>query len=142
GDNITYDIVVTNDGNVTIDNIVVTDDDATVVSGSLNVGTLTPTYSATIKVEHAVTQDDLDSGTFTNVASVSGTDPNDEPVEADDEEPTKFDQNPSLSIVKTVTSTGPYALGDNITYDIVVTNDGNVTIDNIVVTDDDATVVS
>ena len=44
-------------------------------------------------------------------------------------------QTPSLSVLKTVTSTGPYGLGAVITYSITVTNTGNQTLTGVTVTD-------
>src|SRR5690606_40692200 len=67
--------------------------------------------------------------------------PSDDPGTPDPNDPTDTDvvQTPELTVTKVVTSTGPYSeVGDEITYDIVVTNTGNVTIDNIVLTDENA----
>ncbi|MCX7564568.1 DUF11 domain-containing protein, partial [Xanthomonadaceae bacterium XH05] len=51
-----------------------------------------------------------------------------------DEEDTEI-QNPSLTLVKSVTSAGPYGAGDTIAYQFVVTNTGNTTLTNVNVTD-------
>jgi len=51
-----------------------------------------------------------------------------------------FTTTPALTILKTATSSGPYAVDDPITYSIVVTNTGNVTLTGAVVTDPGATV--
>src|SRR5690606_978624 len=150
GDEITYDIVVTNTGNVTIDDIVLADADADIPAGEENVGTLTPTESRTITVTHTITQDDLDNGSVSNQALVNGDGPDgtpipevpsDNPDTPDSGDPTDTDveQTPELTVTKVITSAGPYnAVGQEITYDIVVTNTGNVTIDNIVLTDANA----
>ena len=46
-----------------------------------------------------------------------------------------FTPNPSLTIDKVETSTGPYVVGNTLTYNIVVTNTGNVTLTNVTVAD-------
>lgn len=49
------------------------------------------------------------------------------------------DQAPGTTIVKTISSAAPGAIGDVITYSIVVTNTGGVTLTNLVVSDPNAT---
>ena len=79
-----------------------------------------------------------------NVATGTGTSPDpdkpDVPVDpGEDPEPTE-DPNGHLTIEKETTSTpangSKYALGETITYKITVTNDGNLTITDITVTDE------
>ena len=50
---------------------------------------------------------------------------------------TDLDTNPSMSVIKNQMSAG-IAVGDLITYEIIVTNTGNVTLSNITVTDPNA----
>src|SRR5690606_5725472 len=106
--------------------------------------------SKTITVTHEVTLADLNAGWVASQALVNGEGPDatpipevpsDDPDTHDPDDPTDTDvvQTPELTVTKVITSAGPYdSEGDIITYDIVVTNTGNVTIDNIVLTDDDA----
>ncbi|WP_229707609.1 DUF7507 domain-containing protein, partial [Sphingobacterium alkalisoli] len=152
GDVITYNIVVSNTGNVTIDNLILTDNNAVIPAGEENIGTLAPAATATITVTHVVTQADLDAGTVSNQATVTGDGPDGDPltpVDSDDpntpepNDPTDTDvvQTPSFTVTKEITSAGPYnTVGQQITYDIVVTNNGNVTIDNLVLTDNNAVI--
>src|SRR3546814_11086155 len=51
-------------------------------------------------------------------------------------------QNPGLSLSKRATGEGPYAVGQYINYEFIVTNTGNVTLTDVVVTDGNATIVS
>src|SRR5690606_35112868 len=106
--------------------------------------------SRTIAVTHTVMQDDLDAGSVSNQALVNGDGPDGTPIpevpsdnpdtpDPDDPTDTDVEQTPELTVTKVITSTGPYnAIGQEITYDIVVTNTGNVTIDDIVLADEDA----
>ncbi len=56
-------------------------------------------------------------------------------VESGDISAWSFATTPALSILKTATSIGPYAVDDPITYSIVVTNTGNVSLTGTTVTD-------
>ncbi len=148
GQLITYDIVMTNTGNVTIDNIRLTDDNAEIPAGQEQIGTLAPGASKTVTVAHEITQADLDEGSVSNQATVTGEDPNGEPVTIDSDDPTtpdpndptdtNLDQRPSITVTKSARD-GNYAqVGDVITYDITVRNAGNITLSDIVITDDNA----
>src|SRR5690606_15199171 len=144
------DIVVTNTGNVTIDNIVLTDANADIPAGEENIGTLAPTESRTVMVTHTVTQDDLDNGSISNQALVNGDGPDgtpitevpsDDPDTPDPDDPTDTDvvQTPELTVTKVITKIGRASCRERVkTYEIVVTIKGNDTIDNIVLTEDEA----
>ncbi|MGD0877316.1 MAG: sortase [Anaerolineales bacterium] len=82
----------------------------------------TPTYTSTPSDTPTFTPTDTPTDTSTHTATPSAT-------------PT---QNPNLSVVKRVTSSGPYALGDPINFSILITNSGNITLTNVTVSDDSA----
>src|SRR5690606_11239787 len=139
-------------GNVTLYDMVVTDANAEIVSGS-PVAQLAAGATATVTARHQVTQADLDAGQVTNQASVTADDPggnpipempSDDPSTPQPNDPTvvELDQPPGLSLTKKATGEGPYALNDYITYELTVTNTGNVTLYDIVVTDANAEIVS
>ena len=130
---LTYDITVTNDGNVTmypsmsdilnasgVDSSVDLGDPVESVNtdGDLDVG-----ETWTFQFTYDVTQDDIDDGTaILNTVCISDT------PDADDcdDATTTIVQTPAMSVVKDVDKPeidGPTTL----TYDITVTNDGNVT---------------
>src|SRR5690606_8678945 len=71
GDILTYDLVVTNTGNVTLTDIEVSDPVASVTGSPI--ASLAPMASTTITATYVVTQADLDAGLFTNVAIAIGT---------------------------------------------------------------------
>ncbi|AKC86182.1 hypothetical protein WQ53_04735 [Pseudoxanthomonas suwonensis] len=142
GDVIDYQFVVTNTGDVNLSGIVVHDGqlDAAAVCAAT---TLAPTASTTCTGSHTVTAADVDAGNVHNSATASGTPPvtpgNPTPTPVDTPTPGEVDtpiaQAPSLTIAKSVTSTGPYTAGSTIAYAFLVTNTGDVTLSNVAVTD-------
>uniref|UniRef100_UPI002585BF35 DUF7507 domain-containing protein n=1 Tax=Algoriphagus sp. TaxID=1872435 RepID=UPI002585BF35 len=91
--------------------------------------------SATVTASYAVTQADLDAGSFTNTATASTTYKT-TPVSDTDSETVNAQQNASLTIVKEAIEPADCILeGDQILYRFTVTNNGNVSLSNVVVTD-------
>ncbi|RWW91648.1 DUF7507 domain-containing protein, partial [Flavobacterium cerinum] len=157
GDVITYDLVLTNSGNVIITDIVVTDVNADNITPS-TVPTIAPGEVVTITATHTITQADLDRGFVYNTASVTGNDPNGGNVTDDSSDPTDplqpsdpgydpacvdctvttITQTPALTLTKDAQAGTFDSIGDVITYDLVLTNSGNVTITDITLTDTNA----
>jgi len=134
-DVLTYDYVVTNTGNVTLTSAIsVTDDKiASVNCPALPTGGLIPTGSLTCTASYSVTQEDIDAGQVTNIAFASdGT-----TMSPTDTETVSATQAPSLMMAKTATVTEFNTVGDELTYEYVVTNAGNVTITNVITINDD-----
>ena len=135
GDVISYTITVENTGNVTLTGVGVTDAaaDATPVCAPT---TLAPTEVATCTATHTVVQADLDAGSFTNIATGSGTPPTG-PAVSDPSDPVTVPavQTPSVLTTKSTASTSYSAVGDVISYTITVENTGNVTLTGVGVTD-------
>ena len=154
GDVIAYQINVVNNGNVTLNNITVTDVNAQIISGT-PIASLDPGSSAGIVANHTVTQADIDAGEILNSA-VASTSFNSQPVTdiSDDTDPvspsgdddptiTHIAQNPEITLTKDDGmdySEQHLNVGDVITYTIVVQNTGNVTLNNIIVTDGNANI--
>src|SRR5664280_2210535 len=146
GGTLSWDLVVTNTGNVTLSNLVVTDTKA-VVTGS-PVATLAPGVSVTLTASHILTQADVDAGSYSNQAVVTGKDPQGNDVTdnsgttgtTDDPTVIPIPKTATVSIVKTVSGTIPTSVGGTLSWDLVVTNTGNVTLSNLVVTDTKADV--
>ena len=152
GETITYDIVVTNDGNLTVTSIEVVDNlegaeikagsGYDVVNGKAVIAELKPGESVTVKVEYVVTEADVLAGKVVNNATVTGkgpgTDP--EPDEPGTDDPTD-EPKATLEIVKAVEGDPKngtsYALGEKITYTLTVKvgADNNVTVKDIRVID-------
>src|SRR5690606_30304796 len=96
---------------------------------------------------HVVTAADVTAGSVVNSATATGTppatpgNPTPPPITTPPSTVTSPVGEPGLSIVKTVTSgPGPYALGDTISYDLVVTNTGGLPMSNVSVSDPNAVV--
>ncbi len=131
GQQILYTIVVTNSGNVTLSDILVEDP---LYSGILGPITLEPGASHTFTYTYEVQQIDLDLGSIFNEAlartvfdGIEYTAMDDETIDAD--------QNPGVTLEKTVTPLQYSTIGEMVTYRFIVTNVGNVTLENITTTD-------
>ncbi len=135
GDVINYSILVTNTGNQTLTNVIVTDP---LTGLDVNVGTLAPGASATLYEHYTVTQADLDGkgggdGDVDNTATADSdqTPPDDDSVQV----PLVYA--PSLNITKDASVAGGTAdaAGELINYSITVANTGNTTLTGVTVTD-------
>uniref|UniRef100_UPI00047D9483 T9SS C-terminal target domain-containing protein n=1 Tax=Flavobacterium daejeonense TaxID=350893 RepID=UPI00047D9483 len=159
GDNIVYNFVVKNTGNVTLTNISITDNKATVTGGPIATLEAGASDSTTFTATHAITQDDINRGVFYNLAlanakdseniNVSDTSSDPTPCTTCTKDPectdctiTVLPQTPELTVDKTAvvntrdTTSDVYTfVGDVINYTITVTNTGNVSIYNVVVKD-------
>ena len=141
GEKIEYKITAMNDGNLTITGITVTDD---LTGDKWTITSLAPGASEEFKAEYVVTEEDVLAGKVRNVATATGTSPDpDKPdVPADPGETEDYTDKPNghITIEKVTTSTPKdekgYTEGEKISYKITATNDGNLTITGITVTDD------
>ncbi len=133
GDVLNYTIVVTNTGYATITDINVVDD---LTGDSWFIDVLQPGESETFYTSYTITQDDLDAGFVLNTVIASGQDPDGIPVENDDSATVPPVFTAQLAVSKTADQQTYNAVGDIITYTIVVENTGNVTITDIDVVDD------
>ncbi|MBC6367554.1 hypothetical protein DDT91_12200, partial [Algoriphagus sp. AK58] len=130
GEEISYDITVTNDGNVTLKGIVVTDP----LTG-LNqvIASLAPQADTVIVTKYVITQADLDAGKVDNTATASY-----EELERSADETVFASQTAALTILKEITSGNPYSLVDDvIEYKYTLTNTGNVTLSGPFTVEDD-----
>ncbi|WP_229802122.1 beta strand repeat-containing protein [Paramylibacter ulvae] len=135
GSTITYSFSVENTGNVTLTDVTVTDPLIPTFSCVIPTLAVGATDTVTCSTPYTVTQDDVDAGELTNTADVDATDPFDTPVNATDSITTDGpEQEPALEVTKTLSSTGA-SEGDVLTYSITVENTGNVTLNNVVMSD-------
>ncbi|MDZ7789009.1 MAG: hypothetical protein U5L08_00655 [Xanthomonadales bacterium] len=135
GSVLTYTITATNTGNVTLQNVVVTDDLITPTGGTTPCASVAPGDTCTLVGTYTVTQADVDAGEVVNTATAAS----DETDVIDTEVASPISQNPAIALVKQaelldgVTVGG---LGDVIEYTLVATNTGDVTLDNVEIVDD------
>ena len=112
---VTYTLVATNTGIVTLTGVTVTDANATLAHCAPV--TLTPGQAVTCTATHIVTQADLDRGTITNVASVSGLPPTGPAVSATSAAVvTPAMPHSSLEVTKSSSATSFSKLGERIVY--------------------------
>jgi uncharacterized repeat protein (TIGR01451 family) len=143
GDRIDYWITVTNDGDVALTGLYISDANATIDSCSPTGGETSPGITVAIgaslicAAHHILTDADVTAGKVDNTADVRSTQVAGPTVS--NVVTTKVGI-PSLTIVKTKTSTNAlHVEGDTITYSIVVTNTGSTSLSNVTLTDDNAT---
>ncbi|MFD2035772.1 hypothetical protein ACFSKL_13295, partial [Belliella marina] len=132
GEVITYTLAVANTGNTTLTEVVISDPKLEVEE---NVGTLSPGESKSVTAGYTVTQEDIDAGSILNAASVQGEDPNGETPGDEDELETPVDQNSGIALSKTADKSEVSAAGELITYTLTVTNTGNTTLTEVVISD-------
>ena len=135
GDVITYTITAHNDGNISIHNVVVTDE---LLDKEWTVQTLAPQQTVTFTEDYTVTQADSNRGYVANVAAAKGDtdDPsNPKPGGEDDIIIPVETQVPALVLTKTADITSGAVAGDVITYTVTATNSGTSLLTNIVVDD-------
>ncbi|NUO78410.1 MAG: DUF11 domain-containing protein, partial [Lysobacter sp.] len=148
GDTLTYTVTVTNTGNVSLTDVVVTDNKIT--PASITCATVDPAANCVLTGTYRVTQADADAGRVLNTAVVTTATPNVCPPGSTAPEcnPTvtvPVTQQPALTSVKAMTANadedgnGAVSVGDTLTYTVTVTNTGNVSLTNVVVTDNKIT---
>ena len=113
GDTIAYSFSVTNTGNVTLTNVVVSDPLVTILGGPI--ASLAPgvTDSTTYTASYTITQQDIDAGVFSNQATATATAPDASSVSdvsgtsIDNDTPTITDicQDASIALVKVIMMT-------------------------------------
>lgn len=130
GDQITYEFRITNSGNQTLTNVVVTDTKlgfsdtiASIAAGQTIIRVPTP---------HTVTQGDLNNGEFSN--QLQATSNETDPVIVNVTVPL---ERASFTITKSgfIVSPGTGDIGDVISYTFIITNTGTVNLLNVFVTD-------
>jgi hypothetical protein len=140
-DTIHYTIVATNNGNTTLAAVTVTDTEAVLgICTPVNGSSLAPGATMSCPASHAVSQADIDAGTYNNTACVDDGTATGSATEACDDADVPAVLGPELTTVKVDDlNGGKYEkIGDVIHYTITVTNTGNVTLTGVNVTDTEA----
>ncbi|MBI4789846.1 MAG: hypothetical protein HY782_22665 [Chloroflexi bacterium] len=142
GSTVSWTYVVTNDGNVALTGIKVTDDKGVAVS--------CPADSLAASASMMCTASGTAiAGQYTNMGKVVGTPPGGLPPVTREDPSNYFGAQPSIKIVKSTNgqdandAPGPALLvGSAVTWTYLVTNNGNVPLTNITVTDDKGVAVA
>ncbi len=141
GDVLHYQIITSNTGNVTLDNVIASDTLVTTLACTPGTPTasLNPGQSITCTGNYTATQADQDAGQVVNTANASGLDPNAVVADATDTvTQATAGRAPDATIAKTIhnfTSDTRFSQGDSVPYDISYTNTGNVTLNAVAVSD-------
>jgi uncharacterized repeat protein (TIGR01451 family) len=152
GDTITYSYNVTNNGNVPLTSVAVSDPTA----GNVACPTPAPpglapgaTETCTARAPYLVKQTDVDSGSVTDTATATGTDATNFTSPASTPSSTKVPTvaaMPSLLLQKvenaSLGNSAPIQAGESIQYTYVITNTGNVDLTSLSVSDPTAGAVS
>lgn len=135
---IPYQFLVTNTGNDTLSNIAITD---TKLTAPINCPqtSLAPGIAMTCTSTYTVTQADIEFGSISNTATVTGVNPFETAVESSSSVTINAVQMPAITMVKSTTTSGYTNPGDSIVYDYTVTNTGNDILNNIVIDDSQIT---
>jgi uncharacterized repeat protein (TIGR01451 family) len=139
GDTITYSFLITNTGNVTLSSVTAVEGAFTGVGGTpaapvvnCPTSTLAPSTTLTCTATYAVSQHDLDAGSISNTATATGTPPVGAAVTAlASTAVVTVVADPSLTLQKSVAPMSASNAGDIVTYTILITNNGNVTLSNV-----------
>jgi uncharacterized repeat protein (TIGR01451 family) len=142
GDKVLFTFRVTNTGNVTLSDVTITDKIAGLSAIEFDAwpgaaGVLAPGAAVTAHASYATTQADVDAGTLTNTATATGTPPEGDDVSDDDSTTLLIAPTPAVTLVKTGALANPDAaeVDDAMTFTFTVTNTGNVTLRDLVITD-------
>ena len=142
GDVVTYHFSATNSGNVTLTDVGF--DDALAGLSALGyswptatAGTLAPGQTATATATYELTQTDLDAGSVTNTATVTGGAPNGGSTTTDSAVSIPLVSTASLGLEKTggLASGATGKAGDTVEYTFTVSNTGNTTVTDVSVAD-------
>ncbi|GGG38166.1 hypothetical protein GCM10011344_43760 [Dokdonia pacifica] len=138
GDQLLYNFVVMNNGNVTVTDIVVDDPLLGGIVGVIDV--LTPSDTGNVTATYNLTQEDIDNGSVTNTATAVGNDPFDNDVTSTDTVVFDINDMSNITLLKDAelvdsNNSNTVDVGDEIIYTFTVTNTGNVTVTNITIDD-------
>jgi uncharacterized repeat protein (TIGR01451 family) len=146
GDVISYTFTITNLGNTSLTDVVISEQLAgAVVLGGPILNLDPQEINTSLTATYQITQQDIDAGRVENRAKVTGnssgnpvTDTSGTDNENDDPIISTFEQTPSIELIKRadVNDNEISRVGDKINYTFEITNTGNTTLTNVSITDD------
>jgi uncharacterized repeat protein (TIGR01451 family) len=135
GDIVTYSFAVTNTGTTTLAAVAVDDPLPGLSPVTCPTTTLDPGETTTCTATYEVTHGDVDAGRIDNIATVTGTPPAGATVTDVDTATVVSERDPAITLEKSASPTVVDAVGDVVTFEFVATNTGNVTLEDVEVTD-------
>ena len=136
GDKINYTFTLTNNGQVTLTNVIVSDPmlklEKVKVADSLAVG-----QSVTYQASYTVTQEDLNRASIDNTATVQGTSPQNSTVSDQDTLSIETLRDPQIDLVKSSDVSTYQQVGEKVNYTFTIKNIGNVSLKNLTINDED-----
>jgi hypothetical protein len=136
GKTLHYTLVATNDGNVTLTNVSISDPKLGALScGPAQPATLAPGGTLTCTGTYVTTQADLDAGKVDNTANASGLYGTTPVAATPAPASVPAGKTPHLNLTKTATEASFGAVGTILHYTLVATNDGNVTLNGVSISD-------
>lgn len=131
GEVVTWNLVATNTGDVELADVTIDDP---LVGSSQPCGTLAPQATCTWTVTYTLQQADVDAARVINEATVTGT-YEDSTVTDEADSTVPVNQLPNIGLQKRAEYMDPPKAGEVVTYRLVSTNSGNVTLSNVTITD-------
>src|SRR5699024_3360855 len=137
GEEIEYTFEVTNTSSVTLKDVKVSDPmlNDLGIEIELEKTTLKPGETTTGQATYTVTEEDIEKDNIKNMATATGTPPN--PEDPDPEDPSENEVPVAKIQLEKSVLPGIYTeVGQELTYTLVVTNTGEVTLNDVTLTDD------
>ena len=131
-----FTFLVTNTGDLTVHSLEIVDPMPGLSAIECPARVLGPRDSTECTASYVLTQADVDAGSFSNTATVTGIDPSGETVgPATSTAVVDTDPRPAVTLSKTASPSVVNRVGAVVTYSFVVTNSGNTTLTTIAIED-------
>ena len=138
GSVVNYAIHAKNPGTVSLHGVTVTDPlvpDSDLTCTPKLPTNLAPGAGLDCSATYTATQADIDAGTIVNTATVAGRDPQGNPISDSASATTLTEHVTGVSLTESATPTSGLVAGDRVTYTMLATNTGNVTLHDATITD-------
>ncbi|WP_283248402.1 DUF7507 domain-containing protein [Leucobacter allii] len=138
GQKVTYSFVVTNTGNISVDNISIAEGEFSgageLPTPECPTGPVAPGESVTCTAVYTVVAEDITGEDLTNTATAAGETPMGHPVVSEESAAAlESVPAPELTLVKTADANTVTHAGQKVTYSFEVTNTGNIPLDDIAI---------
>ncbi|MCB2209929.1 DUF11 domain-containing protein [bacterium] len=137
GDTITYTLIAENTGDLTLSQVSIVDPllSTTMTCTPAQPATLDPGETLECSGDYVPTQLDFDTGSISNIATVTAKDPAEGDVSAQAEKTLTAEKVASVDLIKTALPISYDEVGSVITYEFSAENTGNVTLSTVEIND-------